>query len=277
MTLTTTSENNTQYSLQNIDNYKLTMPLSSNDILARYKLLVREYLNFITDSINITNNIYNSFIIMRGLDIITNVYTIILFYSKNIDMASYHGQKSFYFYLEFIGQISEVQHTFLQLSSRDAVMFVYKKTIFEINNDIRKKHKVSLDINNNSLKLDMLDANISIMKNIINYIISSYDFSKESTKGNLKLIIKRIDNISEKLNNSKITMDHIHIIQLFVESMNITGMSNDLFCDNIEQFIKKYTKENITETKFKNKMIDPDYVKYALDCSEKFITWIFSK
>ena len=61
MTLTTTSENNTQYSLQNIDNYKLTMPLSSNDILARYKLLVREYLNFITDSINITNNIYNSF------------------------------------------------------------------------------------------------------------------------------------------------------------------------------------------------------------------------
>ena len=53
-------------------------------------------------------------------------------------MTYFHSQKSFYFYVEFIGQISEDQHSFLHLSSKDASIFVYKKTIFEINDEIIK-------------------------------------------------------------------------------------------------------------------------------------------
>ena len=99
------SANNSQYSLQNTENYKTILHCSSNDILTKYNVLVCDYLNFITENISMSNNIFNKFIIMRGLDIITNVFTIILMYSKNIDMAFFHGQKSFYFYVEFIGQI----------------------------------------------------------------------------------------------------------------------------------------------------------------------------
>ena len=285
--------NNSQYSLQSIDNYKLTLPHTSNDILSKYNLLVQDYLNIITENISVTNNVFNNFIIIRGLEIITNVFTIILFYSKNIDMAFYHGQKAFYFYVEFIGQISEVQHTFLQLSSRDAVMFVYKKTIFEINNEIRKKHKVSIETNGYSTKLDILDANIDIMKNIIIYIFASYNIGKENAtptsvvsgvpslqkeniKDCLKKTIKRLEKISDKINNPKITIDIIRNIQLFVCSLNIDGISIDIYCDNIEQFIKRCIKESPTESKIKSKMVDVNYVKNASEGSDKFIAWIFS-
>ena len=254
---------------------------------------MQDYLNIITENISVTNNVFNNFIIIRGLEIITNVFTIILFYSKNIDMAFYHGQKAFYFYVEFIGQISEVQHTFLQLSSRDAVMFVYKKTIFEINNEIRKKHKVSIETNGYSTKLDILDANIDIMKNIIIYIFASYNIGKENAtpmsvvsgvpslqkeniKDCLKKTIKRLEKISDKINNPKITIDIIRNIQLFVCSLNIDGISIDIYCDNIEQFIKRCIKESPTESKIKSKMVDVNYVKNASEGSDKFIAWIFS-
>jgi len=235
------SANNSQYSLQNTENYKPLLHCSSTDILNKYTVLVCDYLNFITEHMSMTNNIYNKFIIMRGLDIITNVFTIILMYSKNIDMAFFHGQKSFYFYVEFIGQISEVHHSFLQLSSRDAVMFVYKKNIFEINNEIRKKNKIS---SSESINMNILDANIHIMKNVIINVFTNIELSKETNKEILKNIIKRIEKISEKINNPKITIDTIHNIKLIVNLMDIDGISNDVYCDNIEQNIKKCIKES---------------------------------
>ncbi len=41
-------------------------------------------------------------------------------------------KKASYFYVEFVTQISTDETLFLQLSSRDATNYVYKKTIFEM-------------------------------------------------------------------------------------------------------------------------------------------------
>ena len=41
--------------------------------------------------------------------------------------------------IEFINQITDDSNKFLQLCSRDASIYVYKKTIFDINNEYRKK------------------------------------------------------------------------------------------------------------------------------------------
>ena len=38
-----------------------------------------------------------------------------------------------------MGQIGEDSHTYLQLNSKDAALFVYKKTIFELDNEYRKE------------------------------------------------------------------------------------------------------------------------------------------
>ena len=128
----------TQYTLLNTSNFNKTLTCSLPDILNKYVSLISEYESFISEKVNIKNKKYYEFIFNRGLDTISHVFQMILFYTKNLDITYYHSQKSFYFYVEFIEQIIDIQHSFLQLSSRDASVFVYKKTIYEINNEYRK-------------------------------------------------------------------------------------------------------------------------------------------
>jgi hypothetical protein len=109
------------------------------EIMEKYVSLVVEYTTFLRDKNNILYKKHYPYILARGLDTITHVFIMILFYTKNIELTYYHSQKSFYYYVEFIEQILDVQHTFLHLSSRDASIFVYKKTIYEINQDHRKE------------------------------------------------------------------------------------------------------------------------------------------
>ena len=112
---------------------------SVSEIMEKYVSLVIEYTTFIRDKTNILYKKHYPYILARGLDTITHVFIMILFYTKNIELTYYHSQKSFYYYVEFIEQILDVQHTFLHLSSRDASIFVYKKTIYEINQEHRKE------------------------------------------------------------------------------------------------------------------------------------------
>jgi hypothetical protein len=129
----------------------------------------------IQDNKNIT-----SFIILRGLKTITHVYTLLLYYTRNVELSYYHAQKSFYFYIEFVQQITDDQHTFLNLNTKDACMFVYKKTIFEINGEVKK------NIGNLSkacsIKMDRLNLYITIIHDMIEYYQDNIQFLLDNLK-----------------------------------------------------------------------------------------------
>ena len=165
---TSTQNKDNNFSLHNLENYKKHIHSDTSEITEKYHMLIAEYYKFITENLKIKNSSFAQFIITRGLDTITNVFTNIFYYTKNIDLTFFHCQRSFYFYVEFVGQISEDEKMFLQLSSRDATMYVYKKTIFEINDEIKKNPNELLnDINSwyvnfkNKLKSDIVE----ILKN----------------------------------------------------------------------------------------------------------------
>jgi len=270
---------NLNYSLTNSNNYKINISSTSNDIIKKYNLLVIEYLNFIIENINIKNSTYSKFIITRGLVTITHVFTILLFYSRNLDMSYYHSQKSFYFYVEFIEQISNDEHTFLKLSSRDASMFVYRKTIFEINNENRKNTtKLSCE---DLIKIKLLNSNIHILNNIIYFTVKDINFLDNNC---FDKAIQRIENIINNLLKFKINEQFFDLIQIFTDSMNKDNIHIDKYYDIIIEFLKKlsiikYGTKNklyeIIESKIKNKFND-------LLCDSKieenpviFIKWIF--
>ena len=94
------------YSLNNIENYRKTIECDLGEVTKIYGDLLIEYLIFISENIKVKNNSFSRFIIIRGLDTITNVFLNILNATKNIGLAYFHCQKSFYFYVEFVGQIS---------------------------------------------------------------------------------------------------------------------------------------------------------------------------
>ena len=144
--IATNKDNN--YSLHNSENYKSALDCDISEVVKRYSLLIVEYFKFITENIKIRNTGLSKFIVIRGLDTITHVFLHILSCTKNINLTYFHCQKSFYFYVEFVGQISEDDKVFLQLTSRDATTYVYKKTMFELNPTFKKTDENAAEFSN---------------------------------------------------------------------------------------------------------------------------------
>lgn len=257
------------YSLHNAENYKLHIQYDMSDVLKKYTLVVLEYLHFISENINIKKTYYYKFIILRGLATISHVFNIILYYTKNLDMAYYHSQKSFYFYVEFIGQITDDNNTFLQLSSRDAIMFVYKKTIFDLHLEL---HKISNMSNNDKNNTKMLHIYENIVRLILECVIENNSL--------LLIDFKRIEKILEKIYIHKFDNNILNNVELFIETYNSNSYQEiDKYYNIIDLFIKKILKVKGEEKyrKIREKILDKEnFSLNVINNNEEFITWIFT-
>lgn len=186
------SSKDSNYSLSNNDNYKKELCIKTEEIIDKYSSLIIEYYTFIIDNLKIKNKNYVTFIITRGLDTITHVFLNLLLYTKNIDLTYFHCQKSFYFYVEFVGQITEDEKMFLQLTSRDATTYVYKKTVFEINNEIKKTIENQNEETNKNFREIKLCVDL--------YKIHLQKTINEENVENFTNNIELIDKIFDKLN-----------------------------------------------------------------------------
>ena len=160
---------NNKFLLSNTNDYKHEIEFDVKCAVDLYIELVIEYCHFIKD--NIKNKKCNLFIINRGLDTLTYVFKFVLLYTKNLDYVCCYTQKAFYYYVEFICQTSEMEKLFLQMTSRDSVTYVYKKTICEIN-----KMFVNSTIApsaNTFEKINIIDEHIDLYKTITIKILNS--------------------------------------------------------------------------------------------------------
>ena len=114
--------------LHNADNYKDELDVELNDLLATYSALIINY------SSAMSEHSQTPFVVTRGVDTITTVFIYMLYYTRNLEIAMSYSEKAYLFYVEFISQISDAEKLFLRLSSRDAAIYVYSKTICELKN-----------------------------------------------------------------------------------------------------------------------------------------------
>ena len=130
------------YSLKSTETYLSDGIFLVNNVIDKYIQILVEYCNAVSKQkfVITSPNMFN-FIILRGLETTTHVFKYLLLYTQNLEYAFHHEQKAIYYYLEFIAQVAEQKNAFLQLSSRDAITYVYKKTIYLINNLDSKKSK----------------------------------------------------------------------------------------------------------------------------------------
>jgi hypothetical protein len=218
----------TKFSLNDVDNYKKVIDSPISSIIDKCSYLIIEYLKFIFENITIKNKEYARFVIIRGFNTIINVFRNLLFYTKNLDLTYFHCQKSFYFYVEFVGQILEDDKTFLQLTSRDATIYVYKKTIYEVNNEIKKKTIIS---QNCSDKLTILNSYIQICYSYLNKICDKKDFLLEKTifVGFIETNINNLNNVI-LFNSFSLNVENLHFMEKIIDNFSLLVTEpNDFF------------------------------------------------
>jgi hypothetical protein len=258
----------TNFSLFNSENYNKDIDDDLSKIINKYAQLIIEYSKFIQDNIKVKNKSFSTFITIRGLDTITNVFNYILYFTKNIDLTYYHCQKSFYFYIEFVGQITEDDKMFLQLTTRDATTYVYKKTIFEINNEHKKANE------NNSKefreKIDIIQSYIKLYQTYLLKIIQNNN-ENANINTNIGHLIKLYDKLTNYTKKNK-----IQYLEKFTEKLYYK-------IEDVEQFFKinhvivkhflknsdviKDVSEKINIELFNEKLLEP---------IEKFVSWLLS-
>ena len=264
--MNTNKDNN--FSLQNLDNYRKNIDNTTSEITEKYYMLIAEYFKFITENIKVKNSNFSKFIITRGLDTITNVFNSIFYYTKNIDLTYFHCQKSFYFYVEFVGQISEDEKMFLQLSSRDATLYVYKKTIFEINNECKNTNESSKLIND---QIAIINSYINIYKTMVYKIIQS----DRNNNINNNLYIETFEKICKKINKTNLNNENVVLLNDIIDKFYfITDDNVDYFFDIVQEFTKKMKQSHLKKCE---KKICVEELSIKLnDTPEKFISWFLS-
>ena len=179
--------------ISNIDNYRSILNESSYSIFSKLNEICIQYVNHFTTTNNLSKT--NSYIFLKGLQCVLNVFYFILLYTKNIELSFNHSKQSILYYVEFIQQIGDDNQGFLQLSSKDAVIFVYKKTIFDINTEAKKKHSINKD---EKLVVKFMESSIDYIISFISFILDKDVLDKETIVLNInKLIdiVKDNDNI----------------------------------------------------------------------------------
>ena len=251
-------------SIQNIENYNNILDETEKSVFIRYVGLMNEYLTLCGENIYMQNNTYLKFVMKRGLETLSHIFNIMLLFTCNLDLTFYHCQKAFYYYVEFIGQIGDDNHTFLQLNSKDASLFVYKKTIFDLNNEYRKDFVENVDTENKFTSIKLL---INMYNKLLVDAINSNEFPDANNAGLLKKINEPVYRIVENIvqTTSKDTNELMHkltLIDYFVNSLSIKKDTNDTLTEKYLNYIDIFTRKN------KKKKLSFDMLKLKLHSAE---------
>lgn len=269
------SNENNENTLCSINNYKTVIEYSVTEILIKFVSVTVEYMRFISEKIITKNRQYYTFIFERGLEMIIHIFSLILCYTKNIDLTFYYTQKSYYCYIEFIEQISDENAKFLQLSSRDAILFVYKKTIFELNNEYIKN--TSSIFTDEKHLLSQVDDYIYIYKKIILSLINHSLFKYDTKHDYITVCCNKIECLSILLNANKIKKGCIARLHLFTNLLMTRQLDITQTFKLLDEFIKKVIgKKIIDENVMNHKLTECEFNNYAEQNGlDKIVSWLF--
>ena len=270
-----------EYILYSIDNYKPTIKYLLQDVLTKFLTIVIEYLTIIDEKINVKNKQYYLFILERGLETLIHVFSMLFYYTKNLELTYYHSKKAYYFYIEYIEQISDGDITFLQLSSKDAILFVYKKTIYDINNEYKKNMPEPTE--DEKILLNTLDIYIHFYKSVI--ITTLYDNTTNTNNTSIHKIYmddcyKCIENITELLiKHNKPKKSQIDLVYAFTNMLCDKSFELNLFYEMIINFVKQLvSKKKYNYEAIKNKIYGIEINNIINDSNNKsdVINYIFT-
>jgi len=246
-------------------------------IITKYYFIVKQYIILMNDSLIIQqlDNVDN--IVQIGLNAITHIFKINLFFYKNIDIAFFYAQKAYYCYLEYIEQIN-IKCITDDLNIKDAILFIYTKTLSKYDISNINIQDLSLTVDNNNIEPVLINIeNFDIIKdafpeiNNIVYFVLNFDNNNITLTNRVNICEKYLLNyllcciIDNKTNNIffdyfKIFNEKIHFYDetycLFLEELiKYISIEKNINKEFNQLFLYQYYNENFKLTNYtKNEM-----------------------
>ena len=271
---------NKNINLLDVGNYKKEL---NSDTFHRcvniYINIGNHCVKYLLSNLKTTNKKYLNFIIKRGLTTLEHVHNLLFIYTKNDNLVSHHLEKAYLYYVEFVSQIGEDTNQFIKLNSKDATLFVYKKTIYDINTDYKKDMRLTAN--------DMKFANM--MKNFTE-IYNDVIFNMITLMNNN--LVTNVDKLKKYMEyNKKFEKIILNIYDIFLNDdyKNFIKIMNDFMEDlmkkdiTISDYIKylllltnKYNKKKVTYENFKKKLYNPKKNVVYKKTPLKYINWLMN-
>lgn len=238
-------------------------------IVEKYYTIIDNYFQQLETLIESNKTIDEKSCMMIGLNLIHRIFDYVLIQTKNIEKTYYYAERTYIYYIEYVEQIHKT-NLHMTLNQSDAVLFVYKKTIFEL--DKGEDNKVFDTITNimtfdeEITKLNDKDY-LSWMSQIFVTIHSFFYWSNETFTfaervDISKTLLKQYMNNADKL---KLSITYLKILQekliiqyttykkLLSELLEFQ-LSNTIIEDIPEEdiLLKFYVEKNIIYQNYEN-------------------------
>ena len=249
------------------------------DSMNIYISIAGQCVQYLLKNLKTTNKGYLIFIITRGLSTLQHIHNMIFMYTKNSNLLQHHLEKGYLYYVEFVSQIGEDTNSYIKLNSKDATLFVYKKTIYDINQEYRSEMKLTKADKSYVLKMKTFIECYNLL--FLNFIelqmdnlVKSKDRLKEFMKYNkdFERLIAIIYNIFIKKDYetySKIIKDLSYI--LMKEKITATK-----YLKIYNLLSNKYYKKDLEYKTFKRKIYDENNKNINNLTSLKYVNWLFT-
>jgi len=231
---------------------KLIKPISKkklesiiDKIIDIYSGIFKEFISILNESKYGDNLITIMFI---GMNTIHRVFEYILIKTKNIEKVSYYSKKTYYYYLEYMEQVY-LSNLHENLNQMDAILFVYKKTIFDLYNGENEDtfgtmtniitsngEIIIIDDDNLQMILKKISKIINVLFNWENTNISFHD-RKELCNQYLDIFIKKSFKNNQIMSfleiiQKKISMKHADYSILLKEICELNEKKRKSICDS---------------------------------------------
>ncbi len=181
--------------LSNEHNYFMKIKCPYLDLCKSYCNLINFYISYSIENMNIKD----TDIFYTGINVVHHIFRIMILYTKNLELSFYNTQQSIYYYVEYISQITDREdNIFFNLSIKDAVIYVYTRTIFEIRKQYVKKESETDNTILSNFK--NFSHNYLTLVNIVSKYL--FDLSNDEIKKHISdiyLLFMKVDNDNNEL------------------------------------------------------------------------------
>lgn len=230
--------------------------LLNNKLMYDYTEIITNFLTKITNLSFIPNDTEYDCMLYIGINIIHRVYEYVLFKLENLKSSQYYSQKAYVYFIEYMEQMymnGLSQH----INHNEAILFIYKKTIFELHNETMDTMTNIITLNNDIFNKQCIKyiKNIFIFTNCLFYWNNSLITTSNRICICNKYLLSFIQNIN--IDNILLTIEYLEFIR------NKNQLRYDTYCLLLDEICNLY-KSHTTIPKITN-INDHLLIKFYID------------